>query len=152
MPAETVLSASLVIPVASAPIEDGYVLIREGKIAAVGRIQDLAGRVAPHNSPGRDSSPDWYHFPGAALLPGFVNAHAHLELSAMAGQIPRPSGRNESFTQWIRRLLAIRETWGPAELDASARAGVRQLIKTGTTTVGDITSSGLSVDALVESG
>ncbi|MCA1595555.1 MAG: amidohydrolase family protein [Chloroflexi bacterium] len=152
MPVETVLSAPLVFPIAGPPIEDGYVLIKGDRIAAVGRIQDLAAEKAPDHPSGRDSSRSRYHFPGSALLPGFVNAHAHLELSAMAGQIPRPADGGESFTQWIRRLLAIRETWGPAELDASTRAGVRQLIETGTTTVGDITSSGLSLDALVDSG
>src|SRR5207253_3186333 len=66
-----VLSADWVLPIEGEPIEDGAVAIGDdGRIAAVGRAAELgAGR----------------RFECAAIVPGFVNAHAHLEYAAYAG-------------------------------------------------------------------
>jgi imidazolonepropionase-like amidohydrolase len=50
-------------------IEDGFVEIRDGRIAAVGRAADLGER--PDDAVVRD-------VPNATILPGLVNSHAHL--------------------------------------------------------------------------
>ena len=78
------------------------------------------------------------------LAPGFVNAHAHLDLCALAGAV-RPGG---SFTGWIRALLVQRSALGRAVMARAARAGADRLLATGTTTVGDIEASGVASRAL----
>ena len=59
-----VLSADWVVPVDGDPIRDGAIAIEDGLIAAVGAADDLG--------PGD-------HHEDAVILPGFVNAHTHLE-------------------------------------------------------------------------
>lgn len=56
-----------VVPVASAPIEDGTVLVEDGRIVAVGPAADVE---VPDGAEIVDASGSW-------VLPGFVEAHGH---------------------------------------------------------------------------
>lgn len=71
------------------------------------------------------------------LLPGFVNAHAHLELSDRTpGQPPA------SLVDWLLGLMAESPPAGgagDARLLAATRSGIAQCLQFGVTTVGDIT-------------
>src|SRR5262245_60682667 len=89
------LRARWVVPVLAAPIADGAVLVGDdGRIAAVGPDADVprpAGIAADDLG-------------SAALLPGLVNTHTHLELTALRGLIrPRP------FAAWVRTIRAVKE-------------------------------------------
>ncbi|QRP46811.1 amidohydrolase [Amycolatopsis sp. FDAARGOS 1241] len=57
-----------VVPVGAAPIEDGTVLIEDGKIVQVGAAADVD---VPEDAELVDASGSW-------VLPGFIDAHAHL--------------------------------------------------------------------------
>ncbi len=84
---------------------------------------------------------------GAALVaPGFVDAHAHLELGALRGRVPA----GESFSDWIAALLRERGRCTQAALESAARAGADELLAGGTTLVGDVDSLGLCARALRE--
>jgi cytosine/adenosine deaminase-related metal-dependent hydrolase len=72
------------------------------------------------------------------LTPGLVNAHAHLELSGLAGQLPR----GPDFAAWIGRLLALRAARGTRRMAADARRGALRCLASGTTAVADIDSTG----------
>ncbi len=65
----TAITGARVIPVTGQPIDGGTVLVDQGKIVAVGG-EDLA---VPADAEVIDASGKW-------LLPGFVDAHAHLGL------------------------------------------------------------------------
>jgi cytosine/adenosine deaminase-related metal-dependent hydrolase len=65
-----VLSADWVLPVEGAPIDGGAVAIEDGRIAAVGRAAELGAGT---------------HYADAVIVPGFVNAHSHLEYAVYAG-------------------------------------------------------------------
>ena len=69
---------------------------------------------------------------GQAALPGLVNAHTHLELSGLRGQLP--AGR--PMPQWLFALLAHRPR--RAQLAAAVAEGAREALAGGTTAVGDI--------------
>lgn len=56
------------VPVASAPIEDGAVLVQDGRIVAVGTTADI---VVPEGVRTVDAGGRW-------VLPGFVEAHGHV--------------------------------------------------------------------------
>jgi cytosine/adenosine deaminase-related metal-dependent hydrolase len=78
------------------------------------------------------------------VLPGLVNAHAHLQLPALAH---RPDG----FVPWIGAVLAARSGLTPRAECRLVAAGVRQLLADGTTAVGDIDSTGTSAAELAAS-
>ncbi|HEX6644714.1 MAG TPA: amidohydrolase family protein, partial [Gemmatimonadales bacterium] len=121
-----------------APVAGGAVLIGpDGRIAAAG-----PGESVPH-PPGVPSE----HFAGAALLPGLVNAHTHLELTGLAGAIDEPE-----FEAWIRRIIALKATFDYAHFLRAARAGVRDCFAAGVTTVADTGDSGAVIEALAAEG
>lgn len=77
------------------------------------------------------------------LAPAFVNAHAHLELSGLAGWV----APEKSFERWIRGVIAARGARTRAQMERDARAGATRLLAGGTTLVGDIDSTGAIVGA-----
>src|SRR4029077_18107230 len=82
--------ARWVLPISSAPIPNGVVAVDGGTIAYVGSA-DLA--------PAGDDE----HLGNSILLPGLVNAHCHLELTAMRGFL-----EDLDFRSWILRLVSAR--------------------------------------------
>jgi aminodeoxyfutalosine deaminase len=68
------------------------------------------------------------------LMPGLVNAHCHLDYTNMAGQFPPP----KLFTDWLKLITTAKGSWDNAEYRESWQAGAQMLVRTGTTTVGDI--------------
>ena len=89
--------------------------------------------------------------PGAAQP--LVNAHTHLELGCFAHLCPPEGGA--SFVPWILGLLKARQeiaAQGAAPFRAAAEAGIAALRASGATTVGDISTTGDSVEPLLDSG
>ncbi len=74
--------------------------------------------------------------PEACLLPAFVNAHAHLDLTALGC---RPFGGE--FDAWLSGIRAARAGMQDAALLASVRQGVQALTAGGVAAVGDIASA-----------
>lgn len=75
-----------------------------------------------------------------AILPGFVNAHTHLDLTGARGQCPLKG----DFTQWLRRVIAFRRSRTPANVQADIAAGLAECLRYGTTLLGDISAGGAS--------
>lgn len=82
------------------------------------------------------------------LTPGLVNAHSHLELHDLAGEVSAKGG----FGAWVASLMALRAAREPEELARGVQLGAQRLAETGTTALGDIDSLGLSRAALGASG
>lgn len=128
-PEEQVLSARWVFPVSGPPLANGTVTVRGDRISSV----DPAGSRSPDTD-----------FGNAAIIPGLVNAHTHLDLTGMRGAVPpRPD-----FVGWLRDVVAYRRSRTPEEVAADVRAGLDECLRTGTTLIGDISAGGLSWDAL----
>jgi cytosine/adenosine deaminase-related metal-dependent hydrolase len=118
-------------------IEGGGVLSVDGRIRRL-----LATRAELRRASARcDISRD---LGDALMVPGLVNAHAHLELTGLKGRLPR-SG---PFRAWIRRLIELRSERTSKQLSADARRGARLCLTGGATSVGDVDSSGGSVAGL----
>ena len=77
------------------------------------------------------------------LAPGFVNAHAHLELGGLAGRLPSTEG----FVSWIRAMIDLRRGGRLLDPARAVRAGAERLLASGTTTMGDIASEARSTRA-----
>ena len=73
-----ILVADHVLPVSSDPISNGAVAIDGSTIAAVGSRDELTRKY---------SEATVTDFGLAAILPGFVNCHSHLEITAMRGAL-----------------------------------------------------------------
>lgn len=122
--------ARLVVPISQPAIEDGAVVVAGGAILDVGPFQLLRRQWL--GAPARDHDE-------TVLLPALINAHAHLDLSGLAGQV-KPQG---SMAEWIRSLLALREKLGEDHLEEARALTLDSLPTFGTGIVGDIISSGV---------
>ena len=130
----TVLSADWVVPVEGAPIRDGAVEIddRTGTIASVGPREELGDSV---------------HYDEAVILPGFVDAHTHLEYDMYAG-----FGDGLRFADWIGLHVQRKSRIALEDMEAIARAGVANCLRSGITTVGDCSFSGASATPCADLG
>jgi len=122
------LKARWVFPVDGAPIADGVVSVEAGRIAAVGE-----------NDPTRPI----FELGNVAILPGLVNAHAHLEFS----ELEQPLGYSGmSFPDWIREVVAYRRQREEQSEDVARhkqeiiQRGAQECLAHGTTTLGEITT------------
>ena len=131
--------ARWVVPVSAPPIARGTLVERDGCIAWVGPRDDAPSLV---------DGDDDVDLGEAILLPGLVNAHCHLELTAMRGFLD-----GLAFREWILRLTSARRAVldAPALLDA-ARLGVEEGVRAGVTTFADTGDSGGGFDAMREYG
>lgn len=128
--------ARWVLPITDLPIENGTVGVENGRIAFVGQRDRAVS--AKHEVDLGDM----------ILMPGLVNVHCHLELTAMRGFL-----EDLDFRRWILRLTSAKRSVFTLEmmLDA-ARAGVEEGIAAGITTYGDTCDSGVAMDAMLEYG
>ncbi len=117
------LRARILLPITAPPLEDGAVLISDGRIAAVGRWADLR----------RASPSEVVDLGEVVLMPGWVNAHCHLDYTRLAGHLPPP----RSFSDWIQGVLGLKAGWSYSDYAASWLDGAGQLLRSGCTTVVD---------------
>lgn len=132
------LRADWLVPVTAPPIPDGAVLV-----AAGGRVAAAGPDAAVPRPPGVPE----LRLRGAALVPGLVNAHTHLELTGLGGR-----AEEADFVAWIGTIRRLKAERGPEEYLAAARAGIRQGWASGVTTVADTGDSGAVLRALAELG
>src|SRR3982751_1865479 len=71
-----ILTADHVLPIASEPLSSGAVAIDGDSIVMVGDITDIRSKFP---------EAEVQDFGAAAMLPGFVNCHSHLEITSMRG-------------------------------------------------------------------
>ncbi|WP_189221061.1 amidohydrolase [Saccharothrix coeruleofusca] len=117
---DVAITGGYVVPVSGEPVEGGTVLIRDGRIAAVGASVEV-----PDGVPTVDATGSW-------VLPGFVEAHGHLgvheEGEGWAGQ-----DTNEMTDPNGARLRAL-DAINPADLgfaDALSGGVTTAVIKPG---------------------
>jgi aminodeoxyfutalosine deaminase len=112
------IHADWICPMNAPPLRNAAMRIRHGKVVEVGNELTIS----------KDSEEK--SFPGCAILPGLINAHTHLELSLH----PRPAAPND-FVDWLIALMSV----PPTDVSEAVKIGVNQSLKSGVTTVGDIT-------------
>jgi cytosine/adenosine deaminase-related metal-dependent hydrolase len=126
--------ADWVLPVVTRPLRHGWVAIEGGRIGGVG-----------------DDASEAIDLGAVALLPGLVNAHTHLELSHLRGQI----GRSDTFIDWVRELLRLRRQSPGAttvEVEAGVTGAIAEARGSGTVLFGDVANTLVTVPALNAAG
>jgi cytosine/adenosine deaminase-related metal-dependent hydrolase len=133
------LHADAVVLGDGAPVVDGAVVLdASGAVVAVGAAADVLPRhagVAVERVRG-------------VVLPGLVNAHTHLELSALRGQVPGGAG----FVPWVEHLIGVRNEAQPEADSAAMERAVAELEACGTVAVGEVTNSLAAVGLLARRG
>jgi len=114
-------TARWLFPIDAPPLERGTITIAHDKIVA----------VEPHGT----RTPD-VDLGNVAILPGFVNAHTHLDLTGARGLCPPKS----DFTRWLRMVVAFRRTCTPEQAQADIAQGISECLRFGATLIGDIQS------------
>ena len=111
------------------PIANGAVAVDGDRICYVGPANGApAGRVVDLGD--------------AALMPGLVNVHTHLELTPLRHLL-----EGLDFAQWIRTLTHLRRTGlsDPADVELGARIGIAEGLLRGITTYADTSDTGAPV-------
>lgn len=127
--------ARWVLPIVSPPISHGAVVVDGERITWVG--------------PATEAPEGLRHDLGASILmPGLVNVHTHLELTAMRGFL-----EDLSFRRWVVHLTKAREAaMTPERSMAAARVGIAEGLLAGITTFGDVSDTGRSLEAMRDMG
>ncbi|NOY68160.1 MAG: amidohydrolase family protein [Deltaproteobacteria bacterium] len=109
-------------------IENGWVLEDYGRILEIGQGREVSGhRILDH---GADS----------ALIPGLVNAHTHLELSALKGR----AALTGNFLDWVRSVIMLRDQEGRQNLENAASEALSGLENIGTALVAEVSTLGIT--------
>jgi len=123
-----IYEAEWVLPIVDPPLYQGAVRIDQGEISAVGPADEIQSRYPD------DRITNFHH---AILLPGFVNAHVHLEYSAFRGLFD-----DCDFGDWMMRFLVAKRKLDSADYAASALLGAMECVGSGITCIGDTVFDG----------
>jgi cytosine/adenosine deaminase-related metal-dependent hydrolase len=124
-----VYSASRLFIDAATVVSPGAVAVVDGVVVAAGAPGDVA-RSAPAGSVR-------FEFPGAAILPGLVNAHTHLQIPRLPDAAPG-SAAPATFVDWILRIVAWKRAAMPEEFARNLASAAAESLASGTTAVGEI--------------
>ncbi len=127
--------ARWVLPINGAPLRDAAVVVDGESIVWVG--PSAHAEAGSHEQLGE-----------CVLLPGLVNAHAHLELTGLRGFL-----EGLDFRDWLRVLTHTRANVLRAQdIADAARLGVSEALRAGVTTIADCSATGASLDAMRDAG
>lgn len=117
-------------------LADGALALDGDRLLAVGPRAEVEARLGPAEPL------------DAIVLPALVNAHLHLELSHLAGQVPG----GEGLPAWIERFVAVRRATGEAGAVAAMARAVGALAAAGVAAVGDVSNTLGSLAPLAAGG
>lgn len=132
----TIFTADSLFPVSSRMVRNGAVLVEDGRISTVGNFSEV-----------REANPDAEvrEFSGCAIVPGAVNAHAHLSFRREGGPGYAP------FAEWLGNLIGRLEE-NDKRLAENARDGAREAVEAGTTFMAESSPYGGCLPYLAGSG
>lgn len=87
-------------------------------------------------------------FEDGLILPGFINAHCHLEYSFMHRKLQA----GQPFIQWLEQVIRFRHETPENEVDQHASQALRMSQEHGTATILDIVTRGNALPMLSQSG
>jgi 5-methylthioadenosine/S-adenosylhomocysteine deaminase len=125
----TVYEADWLCPVSTPPVRNGSIAVENGRIVGKRGNQENVVRL-----------------PGCAIIPGFVNAHSHIELTILRGYLD-----HLQFADWIPRLTNAKyNVLSRADMLASARLGALEMLRAGVTCLGEVMDLGIAWDVMRE--
>lgn len=129
--------ARWVAPISRPAIADGAVAVADGRILAVGLAQELVkefpGELLDHGE--------------GVILPGLVNAHVHLEFTALHARIPR----QENLGAWLEAAMSRFANLSSVEIREGVKQGIDELWRFGTALAAEVSNTGQSFALLAQS-
>jgi len=137
-----IYSSRWVVPVSSSPIENGAVAVKGERIVGVGSRAEIVERFPEFR---------FEDLGETVILPGLINTHTHLELTALRGYL---ENEETDFFAWLRKLTIARlEVLTPDDIRVSAVWGACEAVRAGITCVGDASDAApISMQALSDVG
>ena len=105
----------------SEPVENGQLIVEQGRIREI--FSDMSSPVEG----------ELIDLSDCLVLPGFVNAHCHLSLSALNGRIPR----RDRFADWARSTIEENEMVSQENRVLMLHAQAKVMARSGVTTLVD---------------
>jgi cytosine/adenosine deaminase-related metal-dependent hydrolase len=134
-----IIHGDWLLPGDSPPIRDGAAVVdAEGRVLDVGTAAEIVPR---HAGASREQV-------RGIVFPGLINAHTHVELSGLRGQILGGRG----FLDWVKSLIAVRAELAGEESSAPLEDAVAELDAAGTVAVGEVTNSLEALELLSRAG
>jgi cytosine/adenosine deaminase-related metal-dependent hydrolase len=121
-----IVRARVVVTMDGPPVENGAVAISSDQIVDVGTYSDICAR----------NGGQVVDLGEAALLPGLINAHCHLDYTRLRGKIPR----QKTFADWIRAINSEKAKLSQEDYLASITTGFAEAKRFGTTTIANLTA------------
>ena len=104
-------------------IDDGAVAVSGDRIEAVGKTAELRSRYP---------AADEVDLTGHIVMPGLIDTHVHLAQTMLRGV--SEGKRLADFSNWLfARIFPLQGSYTEADARASARLGVLEMLKSGTT-------------------
>ena len=130
-----IFAASFLLPVSSPPIEGGALVVDRGRIIDCGKLSAMRELY-----PGQVQE-----FPGCVIMPGFVNAHTHLELTHFPSWKIRKGidYSPRTYVDWVIQVIKINRGLTQQERELSLHEGICISLESGTTSIGDVLSDGM---------
>ncbi len=126
-------TADYVYTLDAEPIKNGLVITDDGgKILSVSAKNETVNQATKHYQ--------------GAIVPGFVNAHCHLELSHLQQKIPQ----NQGLVSFIKNVIALRNIDEKTQLNAAQTAD-KTMWNNGIVAVGDICNTNLTAQIKTKS-
>lgn len=129
-------------------IKAKYIISGAGNILTGHEILVEGAKITAIEPVGKHPADTVYDLGSAVLMPGFINAHTHIELTDLG----RPVTRRQDLTLWLDEVRELRDGLDDNDLVKSSQKGVEASIEYGTTTIVDHANSGNSYIPLRESG
>ncbi|OGQ08069.1 MAG: hypothetical protein A3G32_07940 [Deltaproteobacteria bacterium RIFCSPLOWO2_12_FULL_40_28] len=121
----------------------GFIEIEKERIVNLGSLNDLSAEK-------KRKAIDVSHL---SIFPGFINAHSHLELTALGPVIPQCETNHPSFfTDWIRKLLLKKNSLSLEKIHQGIKKGIENLKKQGVVAIGDHISFNIDWAPVLHSG
>lgn len=124
---------AVVMDPAHTVIENAFVSVENGKIAQVSTTRPLGEfqRIIDGK--------------GGILMPGLVNCHAHVPMTAMRGY-----GDGHNLQDWLHKFIfPVEAKWDDRAIRACADLGLMEMIASGTTCFADMYSHSLTIGQAV---
>ncbi len=131
-----ILRARYIYPVTGPMIEDAYIAIDNDCIVSLGPFSQLINKYKEN---------EIKNLGECIILPGFINAHTHLELSYLEGKVPYDG----DFIQWVKSVISNRFI-SDMDRTVSIQQGCKRCIAGGATTIADISHDNFARNVLAD--
>ncbi|MBI4645028.1 MAG: amidohydrolase family protein [Bacteroidia bacterium] len=123
------ISADYIFPISKPPLKNGILEIDgNGKII---EIIDTGGKI------NKSQNLEFYN---GILVPGFINAHCHLELSHLAGKIPQKTG----LPDFLHKMRLLKNEANDEIISKAMKKADKEMFMNGIVAVGDISNTEIS--------